>query len=123
MEYMFHQRDDNPLYLFGSVYHNSKKQASFLNEFEIPPYFKDDLLSLIEEKKRPPFRWFLLGPKRSGSKIHIDPFKTSAWNTLFVGHKRWVMFPEKYSKSFVNGKEFIQKSLFLFNIYSKFLLF
>ena len=76
---------------------------------EIPPYFQDDILMLLDEKKRPPFRWLLLGPKRSGSQIHIDPFQTSAWNTLFVGKKRWVMMPYDVSKSLVKGKQFIEK--------------
>lgn len=111
---MVHQKDDNPLYLFGSVYKKFKKTEAFINDFEVPIYFKDDILSLVDEKKRTPFRWFLLGPKRSGSKVHIDPFKTSAWNTLFVGYKRWILFPEHYSKSLVKGKDFIKKGSKIF---------
>ncbi len=106
---MIHQTDDHPLYLFGSVFKNEKNPNSLLNDFEIPKYFEDDILNFIDENQRPPFRWFLLGPKRSGSNVHIDPFKTSAWNTLFVGFKRWVMFPEETSKTLVKGKEFIEK--------------
>ena len=108
LEYMTHQTDDYPLYLFGSVNKKGKNSQCLLDEMEIPPYFKDDILCLVDEKKRPPFRWFLLGPKRSGSQIHIDPFKTSAWNTLFSGAKRWVMMPENVQKSFAKGKQYIE---------------
>jgi histone arginine demethylase JMJD6 len=61
--------------------------------------FADDLWSYVGERRRPPHKWFLVGPERSGSKVHIDPLATSAWNTVIVGKKRWVIFPPETAKS------------------------
>jgi len=49
-----------------------------------------------------------LGPKRSGTCVHLDPLATSAWNTLVVGQKRWVLFPPHVSKSIVKGSGLVR---------------
>ena len=68
-------------------------------------YFEDNVFKLLGENDRPPFRWMLVGPPRSGSRMHQDPLGTSAWNTNIMGLKRWVFFPpsEDIDKSFISG--------------------
>jgi histone arginine demethylase JMJD6 len=119
LQYLKHNKDDSPLYIFDSTYGDLNKKnpkspspkvtQDILYDYEVPSYFPYDLFSLVGERRRPPYRWFLIGPERSGTTIHIDPLGTSAWNTLLVGRKKWILFPPELSKSFVKGVEMIQK--------------
>lgn len=42
---------------------------------------------------RPDFRWIVIGPERTGAPWHQDPARTSAWNSLVKGRKRWAIYP------------------------------
>eukprot|EP01006_Ploeotia_vitrea_P035888 TRINITY_DN65948_c6_g10_i2.p1 TRINITY_DN65948_c6_g10~~TRINITY_DN65948_c6_g10_i2.p1 ORF type:complete len:348 (-),score=169.62 TRINITY_DN65948_c6_g10_i2:253-1242(-) len=89
MRYLRYNRDDSPLYVFDEHFDENPVSRSMLTDYTLPRYFRDDLLRLVGEKRRPPYRWFLIGPERSGSSLHIDPLNTSAWNTLLSGRKLW----------------------------------
>jgi len=109
MDYIDHQTDDSPLYIFDSSFDDNKVGSAILNDYKVPKYFPDDLFRIVGEKRRPPYRWFLVGPKRSGTCVHIDPLGTSAWNTVLSGRKLWVLFPPGTSKKIVKGKKCILK--------------
>jgi histone arginine demethylase JMJD6 len=104
IHYVVTQRDDNPLYLFESEFAQPDTTQCMLERYKTPKYFRQDYFADLTGKRRPPFRWFLIGPKRSGSSLHIDPLLTSAWNANLQGHKLWVMWPNEFPKWIVNGE-------------------
>eukprot|EP00658_Telonema_sp_P-2_P013703 TRINITY_DN15191_c0_g1_i1.p1 TRINITY_DN15191_c0_g1~~TRINITY_DN15191_c0_g1_i1.p1 ORF type:complete len:747 (+),score=168.71 TRINITY_DN15191_c0_g1_i1:148-2241(+) len=90
--------DDNPVYLFDREFEEKDRGKSLMSDYAVPEYFKDDLFGMIGDKERPPWRWVVMGPARSGSGVHTDPLCTTAWNALLHGHKFWVLFPPETPK-------------------------
>ena len=93
-DYVRNHREENPLYLFDCKF--GEKCSALLDGYKVPKYFcgKDrDLFASPPAEKRPDFRWLILGAAKSGSKWHVDPNKTSAWNAAIFGRKKWIMLP------------------------------
>jgi len=71
-------------------------RALLLRGFGVPNVFADDMLSdpaACEYNSTYAHRWLLAGAAGSGSCFHVDPFNTSAWNTVISGSKRWALYP------------------------------
>mmetsp|Transcript_117687 Transcript_117687/g.375046 ORF Transcript_117687/g.375046 Transcript_117687/m.375046 type:complete len:906 (+) Transcript_117687:72-2789(+) len=81
-------KDLEPRYVFEP---NVREPLTSEYDATLGGLFPDDFMSLLGESTRPPHRWLCLGPQRSGSRPHIDPLATSAWNALLVGRKRWAL--------------------------------
>jgi histone arginine demethylase JMJD6 len=71
IEYLLYNRDDSPLYMFESNIEDHPEAKEMINEYQPPKYLRDDLfVDMLGEDGAPPHRWFLIGPRRSGSEVH-----------------------------------------------------
>lgn len=67
-------------------------RQTILSGYDVPPYFVGDTLRSHCPSDLPK-RWVLFGAAGSGSRHHVDPLNTSAWNALLLGSKRWALYP------------------------------
>ncbi|KAL7464797.1 hypothetical protein ACHAXS_005131 [Conticribra weissflogii] len=75
-----------------------------------------------EKLPRPPYRWVLIGPERSGTGMHVDPLWTNAWVTVLQGLKRWLLFPPSTTYELIGmfeGKPQIPSSIWFRDYYDK----
>ncbi|RKP27182.1 hypothetical protein SYNPS1DRAFT_27151 [Syncephalis pseudoplumigaleata] len=91
VHYCKHQCDASPIYIFDAGF--GERTPAMLDDYKVPVYFQQDYLAALDSPHRPPYRWFVMGPARSGASWHVDPSGTSAWNTLLSGRKRWALYP------------------------------
>jgi len=90
-EYCVTTTDDEPLYIFDESFGERNDTKELLKDYDEPELFSDDLFKNLGSI-RPHYRWFIAGPPRSGSNLHIDPLGTSAWNAVIKGKKEWIIF-------------------------------
>lgn len=100
--------DEAPLFVFDT---NTFGSSSAVSDYDVPEYFEEDYFTLLKDQ-RPDYRWLLIGNRRSGSKWHVDPNATHAWNAVISGRKRWMFTPPNKPPPGVNnspdGSEVIQ---------------
>ncbi|ETK92033.1 hypothetical protein, variant 1 [Phytophthora nicotianae CJ01A1] len=120
--YANNQHDETPLYIFDARFGEKVPAMLEDYNVQDLKVFKEDFLSVVAERKeepakavkleaggkkvrkdkkkkrapgstRPDFRWIVIGPQRTGAPWHQDPARTSAWNSLVKGRKRWAIYP------------------------------
>jgi len=90
-DYCVSTTEDEPLYIFDESFGEREDTKELLRDYDEPELFSDDLFKNLGTI-RPRYRWFITGPPKSGSNLHVDPLGTSAWNALITGKKEWIIF-------------------------------
>jgi hypothetical protein len=90
LDYCQKQHDESPLYVFDPNF--GSRAPALLADYTPFEFMSPDLMLKLDPRPMD-FRWFVLGPARSGATWHMDPFGTSAWNSLLSGRKRWALYP------------------------------
>ncbi len=98
LQYTKYNHDDSPIYCFDKNFSRNEESKGIQTDYNVPKFFEEDFFDFMQTR-RPPFRWFLIGPKRSGTEVHQDPNGTSAWNTSLAGHKLWVLMSPYVEKT------------------------
>ena len=118
--------DDSPLGIYDSEFGDDDSPTRVLrDEYTVPKCFSTDLFDVVEDDldtTRPPYRWVLIGPERSGTGMHVDPLWTHAWVTVLQGRKRWLLFPPNTpyeSIGMIDGKPQISSSIWFRDFYDK----
>jgi hypothetical protein len=82
--------------------------------YSTPDIFRTDFFRACSKVYNKSYarRWLLIASAGSGSCFHIDPFNTSAWNTVLTGSKRWAMYPpdRTFPPPGTNGRESVPYS-------------
>ena len=118
--------DDSPLGIYDSEFGDDDSPTRVLRkEYSVPKCFSPDLFDVVKDlcdTTRPPYRWVLIGPERSGTGMHVDPLWTHAWVTVLQGRKRWLLFPPNTpyeSIGMIDGEPQIPSSIWFRGFYDK----
>lgn len=99
-DYMVNTTEPNPYYLKDWTFEDDCPEL--MKDYEVPGYF-NNWLDYMDPADRPKLRWLYIGPRNSGSAMHLDTMDTSAWNAVISGKKRWLFFPPECSDQVYNG--------------------
>ena len=55
--------DDSPLYIFDGTFADRRGSRAMRRDYEVPAHFREDLMRLAGDRRRPPYRRALRGSR------------------------------------------------------------
>ncbi|MBE0362176.1 hypothetical protein PULV_a3984 [Pseudoalteromonas ulvae UL12] len=107
IDYMKSADETDPFY--ASSWEFSHDYRELVEDYDVPSYFDcmirerlpDELLH--GDAKMLLLRWMYIGPKNSGSLLHLDVCGTHAWNAVISGKKEWTFYGPDQSAYLYDG--------------------
>jgi histone arginine demethylase JMJD6 len=87
--YIQNKEDGHYYYLKNWVFESDI--PDLIQDYTVPTFFQSWTEEMPSDNK-PKLRWLYIGPKGSGSELHLDVVNSSAWNAVFTGKKIWHFF-------------------------------
>ncbi|EGM76570.1 JmjC domain-containing protein [Rheinheimera sp. A13L] len=108
VDYIVNCEESDPYYATAWQFSLAFKQL--VNDYQVSESFDclikrripDDILH--SDAKLLLLRWIYMGPKNSGSSMHLDICSTHAWNAVISGKKEWVFFGPEYTAHVYDGE-------------------
>ncbi|TKI72678.1 hypothetical protein FC756_01045 [Lysinibacillus mangiferihumi] len=97
------QRAMPELYLNWKFQYEASELSNDYNE----PHFITNLFNqkFFSSKIQKQYSWIYVGPKGSGSPLHIDIDNTHGWNALLSGEKEWIFLSPDESEKIIEAKK------------------
>jgi F-box-like len=92
LAYGTENHDEDPIYVFDSKFGDREGAKDLVDDYEVPEYFPASRFSDLTDAERPPFRWFIVGPKRTGTQFHVDPYVLCVCGLVFPPSFRLIFY-------------------------------
>lgn len=100
-EYAKTNDDEIPYYLNNGKFHLN---TSMEKDYDVPNYFGCWYGEIPVEKRKHSLSWVYIGAKGTYSALHLDIWKTSAWNCLISGKKLWLFYEPNQGSQLYDGQ-------------------
>lgn len=95
------QEWDAPFYLTDCKFHLGTDME---RHYWPPNIFTCWYREIPASKRKNTLSWLYIGAKNTYSRLHLDIWNTSAWNTVVTGSKLWLFFPLSDQKYLYDGE-------------------